>query len=440
MRDFEAYYAAGAASLHGDDPYSIAIWTYERTMRGVDPNRREVLPFVGPPATLPLWRAFAKLPEAAATAIWRTILIICAALAAFMCARRSRVRATLPNALAVSAIALAFGPLTSDLALGQIALAAFAAVLLANELAARYPLLAGLSAGLAFAQPNVGIVTGGIVRDRRSVLILALGFLLFVEMMLLNGGAEMLARYAGVLQEHGAAERFASIQITPAAILYGFGVPPGAAQFAGTLVALAATLLWILAVRAIPGGTERLAFTCALAPLAMPFFHEHDLAIVLLPALFVALRERSAIVPAAFLLCSIDWLGLAQRPDGTVQTVLLASGGLFGMMWLRTFTRVQLAAALATIAAAAVLGALAAHHPLGVWPDAMRAFALPPDADIARTWEAEQRAAGLMSPDTFVAALRLLPLVGTALLAAGFVRSRVPADSRTAYTVPASTL
>lgn len=440
MRDFEAYYAAGAASLHGDDPYSIGIWNYERAMHGVNAGRREVLPFVGPPAALFLWRAVARLPEFAATQLWRALLIACAALVAFLCARRSRVRANAVNVVAVAAIALAFGPLTSDLALGQIALAAFAAVLVANELAARYPLAAALSVCAAFVQPNVGIVAAGIVRDRRTMLAVLLGVLLFIELLVLSGGFETLVRYAAVLQQHGSAERFASIQITPAAVLYGFGMAPSAAQLAGSAVAIAATALWFFGVRGMRETTERLAFTCALAPLAMPFFHEHDFALVMLPAMLVTLREESAFVPAAFLLCSIDWLGLAQRPDGTVQTVLLASGGLLGLLALRAFTRTQLAYALVTIVAAAAAGGFAAHHTLGVWPDAMQAFTLPADASIARVWEAEQRASGLMAPDAFVAALRVLPLLGSALLAAAFVRSRVAAGSRTAYTVPASTL
>lgn len=436
MRDFEAYYAAGQASLHGDDPYSIAIWTYERAMNGVNAGRREVLPFVGPPPTLLLWKAFARLPEAAATQLWRAVLIACAALAAFLCARRANVQLNAANVVAVAAIALAFGPLTSDLALGQIALAAFAAVLISNELIERYPVAAALSVCAAFVQPNVGIVAGGMIRDRRTLLAVVLGMLLFIELLLLGGGFDSILRYAAVLQQHGAAERFASIQITPAAVLYGFGVAPAAAQLAGSAIALAASALWFLRVRGISGTTERLAFTCALAPLAMPFFHEHDFALVLLPAMLVALREDSPFVPAAFLACSIDWLGLAQRPDGTVQTVLLASAGLFGLLALRAFTRMQLAYALVTIAAAAAAGGIAAYHPLGVWPDAMHAFVLPPGAPIARVWEAEQRASGLMAPGAFAAALRVLPLLGSALLAAAFVKSKVPADSRTAYTVP----
>lgn len=62
MRDFEAFYAAGVAANHGADPYGRAIWDAEKTIPGVDLSHNETLPFVGPPAGLPLWRALARLP------------------------------------------------------------------------------------------------------------------------------------------------------------------------------------------------------------------------------------------------------------------------------------------------------------------------------------------------------------------------------------------
>ena len=55
MRDFESYWAAGSAWSAGDDPYSRQIWRAERLVPGVNANREELLPFVGPPFGLPLW-------------------------------------------------------------------------------------------------------------------------------------------------------------------------------------------------------------------------------------------------------------------------------------------------------------------------------------------------------------------------------------------------
>ena len=61
-RDFEAYYAAGATWNAGGDPWSRDVWRVERTIPGVDATRDELLPFVGPAASLPLWSLLARLP------------------------------------------------------------------------------------------------------------------------------------------------------------------------------------------------------------------------------------------------------------------------------------------------------------------------------------------------------------------------------------------
>lgn len=416
MRDFEAYYAAGETSLHGDDPYSAAIWRYEKAIDGVNPSRPEVLPFVGPPPVLLLWRGVALMPYDVAVRLWQAILLLCAGLVAFLCARFARIPADAAAVLAIAVIALGFGPLTSDLALGQIALLSFAAVLAAAVLAAYRPVAAALCVCIGFVQPNVELVSSGIVRDRRTFFVVVLGALLFVEIAMLGGGIDTLVKYAMVVSAHGEAERFAAIQITPQAILYGFSAPPVLASLTGDAIAVVVTLYWIYGVRTIVDAGQRLALTCAVAPLAMPFFHEHDLVLLLLPALLIAVRSTSPLAAAAFLLCSIDWLGLAQRPDGTVQTILLASGALLALLTLRTFTRVQLVSALGVIALAAVIGGLGAYHPLGVWPDAMRAFHIASNASLASTWQAEQRATGLLGPNAFAAALRVLPLLGCVVL------------------------
>ena len=70
LRDFEAYWSAGAAFNAGEDPYGRAVWSAERTVPGVDASRDELLPFVGPPATLPLWSVFARFPYATAAGLW----------------------------------------------------------------------------------------------------------------------------------------------------------------------------------------------------------------------------------------------------------------------------------------------------------------------------------------------------------------------------------
>ena len=55
-RDFEAYWSAGVTANAGADPYSRRIWKAESSVAGVDRRRDELLPFIGPPATLLVWR------------------------------------------------------------------------------------------------------------------------------------------------------------------------------------------------------------------------------------------------------------------------------------------------------------------------------------------------------------------------------------------------
>ncbi|MGB6952724.1 MAG: hypothetical protein WBE15_12330, partial [Candidatus Cybelea sp.] len=73
-RDFEAYWSAGVTANTRDDPYSRRIWKAESSVPGVDRRRDELLPFIGPPATLLVWRPLARLPYATAAAMWLTLL------------------------------------------------------------------------------------------------------------------------------------------------------------------------------------------------------------------------------------------------------------------------------------------------------------------------------------------------------------------------------
>jgi len=442
MRDFEAYYAAGAAARAGDDPYGAAIWKYERGIDGVYASAYEVLPFVGPPPSLLVWKTIAAIPYRIAVHVWQIGLALCALLAAVLCLKLSKVRLDVWTGLAAIPVFLAFGPLTSDLALGQVALPAFAFVLLAITLANRNAIIAAVAGALGFIQPNVGITVAALMRTKRGVLIAILSVLLFVEAFALAGGFETLFTYVQVLQQHGAAERFSAIQITPAAIAYGFGISSTGAQAIGIIVMASATIAWLLNIKKFDSDAQCFAFTCAIAPLSMPFFHEHDLLVIVLPALLIALRCGGPLALAGFFLCSIDWLGLAQRPDGTVQTVLLAASGLLAFLAVRDYRRTQIVAPLALIAAAAMLGGIAAFHPLPIWPDAMRAIHVTSGMTVAQIWEAEQRATGLLAPNAFSAALRLLPLLGCALLSWQLSRFRATdlADSRTPYAVPAANL
>ena len=435
MRDFEAYYAAGSVWNAGGDPYSQTIWTAERSLTGVDAVRYEALPFIGPPATLPVFGLIARIPFDTANAIWRALLIAALAAVALLTLRFSERPLTPASFCAIAVAALGFGPLTSALALGQIALPAFVFVLLAMQ----WP------AAMLFAwiQPNLGVALLSQTAPSRKGIAVAVSALMFAAICLLVSGASGLARYVGDLQAHSAAERFSAIQITLPAIAYGFGATPLLAVAIGLAATCGAIACWAFFMREGASAVERLSFTCALLPLALPFFHEHDLLIVFVPAILYALRTEGAWwFVGAFGACfaATDWLGLAQRPDGTVQTLLLI--GALGAALVAMHERPRAGMLLVPACMLLFIGTvsiLAHAHPAPVWPDAMRA--LPPNVQsltIAGSWAAQQHATGLFDVEPVWAALRALSLLGCALTAiAVYASSRYPARSRSPLPVRA---
>ncbi len=414
MRDFEAYYAAGAAWRAGEDPYGAAIWRYEKVLAGVQPARYELLPFVGPPAILPLWSAVARLPFAAANLAWRALLVPCVAALVLVALGLCRIRIAPFSFAAVAVAALGFGPITSAVALGQIALPSFACAALA---------LLWAPAGIfAWAQPNIALTLASQVPRRAGAIAFVAGIAAFASACLIVAGPQGCLRYLAVLRAHELAERFALIQITPAAVAYGFGASPAAAATVGIAVSACAIALWVLFMLKLRDSAARFCATCALVPAAMPFFHEHDLLIAFLPALYFTMRCSARVWPLAAggaLLCATDWLGLAQRPDGMPQTLLLVGAAGIALFALRNDLHARaLAAPAAVLALVGIAGAFAYAHPAPVWPDAMRALpATVLHGNAAQVWSAEQIAAGLLARNPFCAILRCGSLGGCALLA-----------------------
>jgi hypothetical protein len=421
MRDFEAYYAAGTVWNAGEDPYSQAIWRAEKRLPGVDASRYEALPFVAPPVILPPLGAIAKLPFAVANALWRVLLAAAIPGLAFIVLRFAQVRPSRIAFVAVAAAAVGFGPLTSALALGQLALPAM--------FFASLSLLWPPAALGAWIQPNVGIALFSQARAWIAAVI-------FGALCVVLEGANGIWHYADVLHRHSMAERFSAIQLTPAAIAYGFGAAAPVANALAWLVALGAIGFWFAVVRRTGDATARFCITCALLPLVMPFFHEHDLVVLFVPVVVYAICCERRVWPLATfgaLLAGTDWLGLAQRPDGAVQTLLLA--GALGLALAALRDRIDprmLLVPAGAIALIAIAAAVVHQYPLGVWPDAMGA--LPKDAaslDIASAWNAQQRATGLFARQPVWALLRLFSLGGCALTAYAIaLSSKSPADSK----------
>ena len=442
-RDFEAYYAAGATWNAGGDPYSRMIWQVERTIDGVDTTHEEMLPFVGPPASLPLWSLFARLPHPIALRVWSTLLS-----AAFLTLIASALRlARAPRDpllyLSCAGFAFASGPIISDIALGQVALLSAAMLALAQVAYRARSRIGAIGTTLVAAiQPNLALVLVARMRSRFDIAcassaacaFLAIGFGAATGF---GGWSAYLAR----LRAHGSAERFITIQHTPSAIAYAFGLSEAAATAIGLGIALAAIAFTVFAiVRLRLGATAATLLSIALLPLAIPFFHEHDFVITLVPAIVLAMCARGRIQLLAGVgtaLVMVDWFGFAQRENAHAQIITLALAMALGFAGIALANddkrRFAFSSVLTILIAAAIIVPIARAHVAPTWPDT-----LPPGyrgavgADASAVWGDEQHAAGLDRREPTWAALRLFPLIGCLVLAGSILgagkRRELPAD------------
>lgn len=426
-RDFEAYYAAGATWNAGGDPWSRDVWQTERTIPGVDATRDELLPFVGPAASLPLWSLLARLPFDAARIVWMSILALAFLVLGLAAAALAHVRLTAFRAASALIFAAVTGPLISDVGLGQVALVSAAAVactLLALERRSVWTIVTAFCAAI---QPNLALPLAVRFTNRRSALLLAAAAAVFFAVTLVagGGGAALLA-YLQRLGEHTASERFILIQYSVPAIAVSFGADQRTAVLAGNILAFAAVAcVAAVAIRLRAQSRLAAAFAIALLPWAVPFFHEHDFVIELIPAVVLAASANArvrAMAGIAAVCALVDWLGIAQRPSFAAQTVCLALGvacafAALPNRSLRASTPLPPLIACALLAAIAVPLALA--FPAPVWPDALGAFHATANLDASAVWAAEQQRAGLNGVASAWGILRAIPLLGCVLLAVG---------------------
>jgi hypothetical protein len=133
ISDFSAYWAAGRTWLHGGDPYGTGIWTIEQTLPGFNPSRVELLPFVGPPLSLPLWAAFGAIRYAGAALAWSVVLVCSVAVMIVLSARLAERRLRRSDAASLLLLAVSSGPIVTGISAGQAALPAVAAVVAQPE-------------------------------------------------------------------------------------------------------------------------------------------------------------------------------------------------------------------------------------------------------------------------------------------------------------------
>lgn len=443
LRDFESYYAGGAVWNRGASPYTTQIWQIERSIPGVDPKRYELLPYVGIPQAVPLFALLARLPYPAAGVVWTTLLLCAAGVLLWATVALLGLRVGIMELAGLVLISIGFGPLTSDIALGQIAVvSAMATALTTLAFACVRPLLGGVTTLLAALQPNIALVLASQLSRRRAIgatAVAGVAFLIsFVPVQ--RGDTLTLLRYLELLHEHGGAEAFSTIQYAPSAILHALGAPDAAAIAGGIALSLTAAVLWLAGMRTIRHDrAAALAFSCALLPLALPFFHEHDFVIVLIAALVCVRRVPERLWPLALtgsLLVAVDWLGLAERPDGAVQSALLLIAAAIGYAVFARRPLATLTWAAAPLLLLVACAVAAQSQPAPVWPDAMRPLpAFPAGVSAAMVWKTEIANSGLLIPNPFWGALRALSLLGCVVLS--YVSWKSLADSKRSSTDPA---
>jgi len=426
-RDFEAYWSAGVTRNAGADPYGRAIWNAERRVPDVDAARDELLPFVGPPASLLAWGVAARWSYDAATRAWWALLAISLLGLVAAVAAGAGARLELTAFVGGVVLAIAFAPISSDLALGQIALPAFAGACALVVLADRSLPAAAACACVAFTQPNAALGLLSQLGRNRATLALFAGLLATYALGVLAAGWAWPRAYARLLAAHGAAERFDAIQFSPASIAYGFVANPIEARAVGVAFAAIAVGAAVAIALRFRERFARFAAFSALAPFVAGFVHEHDLVVTFAAALWCALRTRGiarTVALAGTLLVCVDWLGLAQRPSGIAQSLLLATAAFAAFVALgqpvELLRAVPVGIAMAAVFAVAAF--LAVGHPIPIWPDALASFHAGANASPAAVWFAEQRASGLLAAVPAWSLLRSLSLLGCALLAAAIYR------------------
>lgn len=440
LRDFEAYYAAGQTWHYRGDPYGRDIWRGERTVPGVVTTHDELLPFVGPPYGLPLWSALGVLAYPRAVLVWTIVLALAFATLTLGSLRLAMRRLRPIPILATLAFGAAFAPITGGFALGQVALVSCAAVVaLPQLLRPRGTLGATLATLVAGLQPNLALVLVARATDARARIAIATAALLaLLGSALALGGAGAIARYARVVGDQGAAERFIAIQTTPGAVAYALGASPAlAGSIALLLGAFVVVVLALQFARGAYAPDARLLLACAALPLALPFAHQHDDTIAFAPALVLVARTRGGAwlwSACAALALGIDWLGLVERPGGTLSTLALAVAGGCALVALAPERlRVRHAMLGAILGLVAGASAIARGHRLPVWPDALPAtFHVAIHLPAAVVWGAEQAASGIARRDPVWGTLRTIDLIACAILwlVASVILRDEPKDAR----------
>ena len=378
MRDFNAFYCAGAALDHGADPYRAEpLGSCERSPRPAWLNRG--IPNLAAPAPLPPYAlapfmALARLPYAPAATAWS--LVILAAFALTVGAMR---RLTgLPMSAIVAAFAL--GDAYAAWSLGQVAPIAVASIAIAGYFLARdRPQAAALAIAFATIEPHVALPAALALffwspRSRITLVVVAVAL---AALSIAVAGWQLNVEYVRqVLPAHALSELANTRQLSLSSLLHRFGAGDALALRLGE-ISYAAML--VASVCAAPFVARRtscpallIALPVALTLLGGPFGHVVQVAAALPCALLLYVKAPFArtALGLAIVALAIPWVQFS-----SLGTLLPIGGACVAALLVATLVdRRPIAVG---IAALSILGVFQAISALVIQrvPDAANALA-----------------------------------------------------------------
>jgi hypothetical protein len=400
VRDFGVFYEGGRAFLEHRDAYAPTVLG---------------MPFVSMPQTLPLFALFALSSYDAGVILWTAFLALsCAALVLSM---RRIMRLSIEQTAYAALLLSAFVPLTSNFALGQSALPAYAVALIAISFTGA-PLARTAAILLTSLQPSAGLGVLSLAGFAKGRILLIGGALLIYVAGTLVDGPIWFVHFARVASEATVSERTDIIQYTPFSVLYGFGMPVAVVPIISWTIAASSAAIAIVGCVRTRSTLHRFAIIGCATVFFSGFFHEHNFIVFTIPTVLCPLYAPKRLVPLALVsaaLVSVHWLNFAQRPQEAPQDITLAiafvcASGALAKLSARSF----LATAVPTLAIVTLGAWVGAHNPAPSWNGAGSLHVMATNA--SELWKQEQLQVGLLDPNAAAAFLRSLALIGSAML------------------------
>ena len=333
-QSFKAFYCAGVAVRHREDPYRVEpLRSCERRLLSNHEPEGYVEPAPLPGYALAVFAPLALLSPKAAAVVFALAMAIATVLAAYCL---SAVLQAPP-----AAVLLAFAPLALlNIAYGEIVPLAGAGICCAGYCIARERWVeAGAAVCVALIAPNVGVaavVAVFLFAPRTRIVILIFGALLAILSVLALGVHKNIEYATTVLPLMARAELVASDQYSLSHLLYAAGMAPNLALLLGRMWFLIATIGSIAIAGVVSVRCRETALVPLIAPLGALFFgiYLHDIQMLLaIPAALAAaartrgLAFRTTALAALALLVAV-WTQRAARA-----ALILDGAGVAGAVY-----------------------------------------------------------------------------------------------------------